>query len=416
MKISYRNSSLFHLAMAIVTVIALALWVASRWHAWFGNVNEDSFSFATYPDRITLLSGEEMLTERTITWRCDTIIKPSMLILANGNDTTQFNAESKIVISRAGKDAYHLVHLKGLKSGARYKYQVITDGHASRWATFVMPQAHAKTHSFIYFGDVQDTIGGKSSEIYKKLITEHPNVDFWACGGDLIERPIDKYWNYLFHATDTILQSTPLVCATGNHDYIKGITPTLDNRWTATFANPQNGNKRAMGRNYFIDCPGKLRLIVVETNTLQSCIAMASTFKWLDTVLSACNDSTWKVVMMHHPAYSVRKGRANYQIRNSFVPLFTKHGVNLVLQGHDHGYGRIKPTNNNALGNTPVFIVSSMSHKLYQARDEFRDMLIIPNRILYQTITYSDSQLDITVLDAETNEIVDSVKITKTNN
>ena len=73
--------------------------------------------------------------------------------------------------------------------------------------------------------------------------------------------------------------------------------------------------------------------------------------QWLIDDLSA-NRSDWTIVIFHHPPYS--KGanhdsddsenniidRPQWDMRNEFVPIFDKHGVDLVYSGHSHSYER----------------------------------------------------------------------------
>jgi len=64
---------------------------------------------------------------------------------------------------------------------------------------------------------------------------------------------------------------------------------------------------------------------------------------WLDQEL-ADSTSKWKVAFFHHPPYSTggRHG-SDLTIRAALEPLFVKHGVNVVFNGHDHFYERLKP-------------------------------------------------------------------------
>ena len=54
--------------------------------------------------------------------------------------------------------------------------------------------------------------------------------------------------------------------------------------------------------------------------------------------------SDWKMCFFHHPLYSSGEthGSADLQ-REQLEPVFVKHGVNVVLTGHEHFYERIKP-------------------------------------------------------------------------
>lgn len=65
--------------------------------------------------------------------------------------------------------------------------------------------------------------------------------------------------------------------------------------------------------------------------------------QWLEDEL-AKDTSEWKVAFMHHPPYSSGgKHGSDEQLREVLEPIFVKHGVNVVLTGHDHFYERIKP-------------------------------------------------------------------------
>jgi hypothetical protein len=64
---------------------------------------------------------------------------------------------------------------------------------------------------------------------------------------------------------------------------------------------------------------------------------------WLEKELAA-SGADWKICFFHHPLYSSgeRHGSADLQ-RDQLEPIFRKHGVDLVLSGHEHFYERIKP-------------------------------------------------------------------------
>ena len=65
--------------------------------------------------------------------------------------------------------------------------------------------------------------------------------------------------------------------------------------------------------------------------------------QWLEKELAA-SGSEWKIAYFHHPLYSSggRHG-SDRALRDQLEPLFVKHGMDVVLQGHDHFYERIKP-------------------------------------------------------------------------
>jgi 3',5'-cyclic AMP phosphodiesterase CpdA len=67
--------------------------------------------------------------------------------------------------------------------------------------------------------------------------------------------------------------------------------------------------------------------------------------KWIDSALSKSTEK-WKIVFFHHPLYSSgRTHGSSLKLREVLEPMFIKHNVSLVLNGHDHTYERIKPQN-----------------------------------------------------------------------
>lgn len=388
----------------IVAVIAvLALWVKSRWRAWFNNVPEVEFVVATSPDRITLTPGEDFTSQRTVSWRCGQDTVKSSLQLAHNGDTMSISARGRVVESRAGCDAFYSVSLHGLKQGETYSYRAVTGSKSSRWHSFTMPH-NAESRRFIYFGDVQDTIDGESGKWFAKLYSRYSTVDFWACAGDLIEAPVDKFWRYLYISTDSIFAKMPIVNATGNHDYIKSLYPTVDPRWENTFVYPDNGAPTAHGKSYYFDTP-LMRFMVIDTNGIQDILTVTGTCWWLDRVLADAGNR-WKVVMMHHPVYSVRRGRNNYVIRNALRPIFERYGVHMVLQGHEHGYMRTQ-----GKGGTPVYVVSFMSPKAYPSREPTEGLKIVPGKRTYQVVDFDNIALTYRSYALDDDSLIDSLTI-----
>lgn len=64
---------------------------------------------------------------------------------------------------------------------------------------------------------------------------------------------------------------------------------------------------------------------------------------WLNDKL-ATDRSTWKIAYFHHPPYSSGgKHGSDTKLRQIVEPIFIKHGVDVVFNGHEHFYERIKP-------------------------------------------------------------------------
>lgn len=70
----------------------------------------------------------------------------------------------------------------------------------------------------------------------------------------------------------------------------------------------------------------------------------ATQIDWLDDAL-ATSRSQWKIVCMHHPPYSSGVHGSTLDTHRALVPALERHGVDLVLSGHDHHYERTLPIN-----------------------------------------------------------------------
>jgi len=63
---------------------------------------------------------------------------------------------------------------------------------------------------------------------------------------------------------------------------------------------------------------------------------------WVERDLSA-TDARWKFVVYHHPAFNVGEEHYEEQHMRALHPLWEKHGVDFVLNGHEHNYQRTAP-------------------------------------------------------------------------
>ena len=83
---------------------------------------------------------------------------------------------------------------------------------------------------------------------------------------------------------------------------------------------------------------GGVRVFALDSNYLSK-----QQLDWLDKELAA-SSSDWKICFFHHPMYSsARRHGSALETRAVLEPIFVKHGVSAVLQGHDHTYERTKP-------------------------------------------------------------------------
>lgn len=402
-----KRNNIIKLSVILIVVLLLGLWVKGRWNVWFVNLPETNYSTAILPDRITLVPGENFATERIITWRCDTVLRESYLLLVNGNDTLKYKADGNIVENVGGKDAIYNVELDKLQPSAKYFYRVISGNKESGWYSFSMPD-NKGISKLIYFGDVQDTIGGKSKQIFREIFARNKDVDVVLFGGDLLERPLDKYWNYTYDSLDSIIQQYPIMTTAGNHEYKKGLLSYLDNRWRKSFHYADNGADAAAG-SYYIDAPNIL-FIVLDTQSFVKLYPVITQANWIKKVVKEKGDGKIKIVIMHHPVNSVRKGKSNFFEKHFFRSIFNDLKVDIVLAGHEHNYGRFINDDGSVI---PLYVVSHCSVKNYPSVEPTAEKKIIHGVPMYQTFEFLNNKIIFKAFDAKTNKMLDSFTIKK---
>lgn len=128
---------------------------------------------------------------------------------------------------------------------------------------------------------------------------------------------------------------------------------------------------------------------------------------WLEGEL-AKDTSKWKICFFHHPPYSSGgKHGSEKQLREIVEPIFVKHGVNVVLTGHDHFYERIKPQKGiyyfvsgggGKLRKGDVKINSPLTAKAFDTDLHFMIAEVVDDSLYFQVISRTGETVDSGVL------------------
>ena len=392
--------------LALLLIAALAVWVASRWQVWFGNPEELAVEPLRVPGHVLLSFGDDNEMSRNVSWQCDTLLQPSWLELVCDGDTARIEAQGEVFASRNGKAAYYVARLRDLKPDMQYRYRVVTGGKAAPWYSFKTYATDRDKFSFLFVGDVQDTIGGIANRLLLEAWAHHPEVEFLVCGGDLTERPANQYWAETFRTLDSIGQSMPLLNVTGNHDYFKGVIQRLERRFPLVFSyflDSKVEDNMVYTLNY-----GDAQLFVLDSN--REFFYLWTQRQWLEEQLSQ-SKAKWKILVLHHPLYSIKGGNNTIQ-RWMFDDLVRQYGVDLVLQGHEHAYARwIGGVYKNGAQAVPIYSISHCSTKNYRINfDERFDKFGISSRY-YQTVKVDGDTLAMATYDANTHALYDSLMV-----
>jgi DNA-binding beta-propeller fold protein YncE len=338
------------------------------------------------PDRIVLTPATDASTAQSVTWRTSTAvtsgqakaeIRVAISEAYRTDVTTVPAAENTTIDSGFGyQTSYHTVRFTGLSPQTKYQYRVGDGTTWSEWQHFSTAAKTAEPFSFIYLGDVQNGIKSDASRVIRNAFRDRPDAKMVLQAGDLIDDANDdSQWGEVFTAAGYQFGEQNYLAAAGNHEY-EG--DTLSRQWQAQFDYPANGPTDAAtasvldGTVHYNDYQG-VRFISLNSNITES-KALAVQTAWLESALKD-NPNTWTVVYFHHPVFSLDEGRNNTAIRQAWVPLFEKYNVDLVLQGHDHNYGRGNSNasekdlpagwNSELNYDGPVYAVSVVGSKMY---------------------------------------------------
>ena len=405
----------FILRHKVLCIVGLLLafcvyFAASKWNTWFHNPSEVAYTAPDAPAWILLTLGNDGELSRNVSWMCGEEVRPSVVELTDtlSGDTMRIAAQGELFESRSGKAVHYHAKLNGLHPACHYAYRVVTDGKASEWYDFTTYPSHRDRFSFLYVGDVQDTIGGQSNQMLREALRRNSESEFLLCGGDLTERPAYQYWEETFRDLDSIAQHMPMMNVTGNHDYLKNVICTLERRFPLIFS-------------YFLDSKVDDNMVYTTTyantqffflDSNREFLYLPAQRTWLEEQLKA-STAKWKILVIHHPLYSIR---GNNLIQKWFFNgLVQEYGVDLVLQGHEHAYARRTMKADSGEMTTPVYTVSHCSPKNYQIEfDDDFDKYGISSRY-YQTIDIKGDTMALATYDAYTCSLYDSLEIIKKN-
>lgn len=346
------------------------------------------------PDRVILTWAGDPATTQAVTWRTDTSVTRGLAQIAEATDGPEFHSQAKEVEAVAWTleiepwhANYHSVQFTGLRPDTVYVYRVGDGENWSEWNQFRTASLGPAPLEFIYVGDAQNDIFSMWSRVIREGFRSAPRTRFVLHAGDLVNTGNkDSDWGEWHRAAGWINRSVSSFPTPGNHEYPKRV---LTPHWRAQFTLPENGVPGLEESNYYLDIQG-VRMVSINTNERQREQA-----EWLDRLL-ANNPCQWTLITFHHPIFSTGRDRDNKELRELFQPILDKHGVDMVLTGHDHTYGRtnvVTGTNVRAGKAGTVYVVSVSGPKMYKLSRKPNMPRAAQDTQLYQVIRIAGKSL-----------------------
>jgi predicted phosphodiesterase len=181
---------------------------------------------------------------------------------------------------------------------------------------------------FAVIGDT-GTASKEQYDVGQQMATfrEHFKFDFVIMLGDNMygaDTPEDYRKKFELPYAPLLADKVKFYASLGNHD-----NPTQ--RFYELF--------NMGGQRYYTFRPKHgVRFFALDSNYMDK-----PQLEWIEKELAA-SASEWKICFFHHPLYSSAKKHGSAKdLRALLEPIFVKHKVDVVFNGHDHSYERIKP-------------------------------------------------------------------------
>lgn len=217
--------------------------------------------------------------------------------------------------------------------------------------------------NFIAIGDWGRSGESHQAEVARQMgewATVNPNNFVISVGDNFYPAGVvsehDPLWHYSF---ENIYTAHALQCnwypILGNHDY--GSDPDAQVRYSK-ISRRWNMPSRYYSKEVKLGrTSDKVLFVFIDTNPFARDEKEATDKQliWINETLSqASADVKWKIVVGHHPYYTVGPRITNYDtlaVRQVLSSTLKKHKVDLYLSGHDHSLQHLTPE-----GCTPQFI------------------------------------------------------------
>ncbi len=357
------------------------------------------------PKQIVLSWTGDPQTTQTVAWRMYGTTGGKVQYMKESEKTADFKGaqEKAAICNNLYKQFKHFeVELDNLQPDTTYVYRVGADGHWSEPATF-KTAAPTGSFSFMFMGDVQRGFS-EWGQLLHKAHTKYPDLKFTMLGGDLVDAAGDpRQWSDFFSAAAGVFDHIPLMPTLGNHE---NEDPFL---YFKSFALPQNGPAKLKEHHYSFDY-SDAHFVVLDSNIMRDEGAdYEAGIDWLEKNLKNSNKK-WKLVMFHHPPYGVYDGdfsddQEPGMIKEKWVPVLERNGVNMVFVGHQHMYMRTYPMCEGRIAEKPtngITYVMGVAGSKFYTDPEKHDYIakVLENVSCYTVININGDALKLTTMNA----------------
>ncbi len=352
-----------------VGITAGGLLVASSPVLWQQAASADTVT----AEQVHLTFGHDAAREVAVSWVTPTSVSNPTVIVGTsaGGFGRRVTAETRTYTDSNNGIQTITQHarIEGLQPDTAYVYRIVSDGETQVSGAFRTAPEGRVPFRFTSVGDVAcgDTAFSKASlnavataasvELFDPVV-HLVNGDLSYANSNQLSQP--QVWAEYFNNTQLSAANRPWMPTLGNHENEPGNGPQGYLSYQTRFTLPKNHSSDFEGNWYKFQVGSVLFVMLdnndvcyqVDTGTYLSTgdnqiltgYSGGAQEKWLEKTLREASTDTsvdWIVAVTHQPAMSTSDAQgSDLGIRQSWMPLFYKYGVDFVLAGHDHDYER----------------------------------------------------------------------------
>ena len=332
--------------------------------------------------------GADAASEVTVSWHTLKPVQNPRVVLGRLDGSYELTIE-------AGQASYldakmkqtviaHHAKLTGLHPATDYMYLAIHDGAAPEFGSFRTAPKGRVPFTFTSFGDqgtptaakkfvppagvtlpaplfVNDNLGspaaGDTTMGVEQLRPLFHLFNGDLCYANIAEDRVRTWWDFWENNTRSA-RNRPWMPSPGNHENELGNGPIGYQAYQTYFSVPDAAGQTDITRGlWYAFTAGSVRVVAIANddvcyqdggNSYVRGYSNGAQKAWLEQELKAARENAeidWLVVCMHQVAISSadKFNGADLGIREEWVPLFDKYGVDLVVCGHEHHYERSHP-------------------------------------------------------------------------
>jgi hypothetical protein len=332
--------------------------------------------------------GADASSEMVVSWHTLQSVRRPRVVLGHVDGKLERTTDAQETSYTDAKSdqavyAYH-ARLTGLEPGSAYLYAALHDGAEPQFGTFRTVPRGRSAFTFTSFGDQGTPTLGKRYVPPSGVTIAHPpyvndNLGSPAAGdttlgvervaplfhlfnGDLCyanlaDDRVRTWWDFWSNNSRSA-RNRPWMPSPGNHENELGNGPIGYRAYQTYFSLPPAGGQTNVTRGlWYAFTAGSMRIISIANddvayqdggNSYVRGYSAGAQKAWLGGELAAARRDAaidWVVVCMHQVAISTVDmfNGADLGIRQEWLPLFDRYGVDLVVCGHEHHYERSHP-------------------------------------------------------------------------